>query len=600
MENNIFNAPLTIMDRNPMVIDATTSHIFPASLFPTDGGDPNNQRPIMSGYPLFSTLHAESVGDLHMTIHGGLGDAETSASRSMPLGRQAMRNTSVNSSIDSTEMREHFMGPSIPATPLSNLLAASTGSLENLVGLPMSATSASLYEDLRTFVSSGGCNAPSLSLSASVNLGYDGRQGDIESPGKAPMGMVCQSYHVIGGSQPEWIPNKSSMSGSQPYSYCVPSNELSLSLATCQPSIFNLPAVPDQCSEISCSGVTQVTSKGNGCTDACPRVFQYPLQDVGLGMGLGLEQPPTNRKELSLDCGSYRPFQFSHILLGSKYLHVAQQILAEVASYALEKLDVLSSSLDGIRSEVNMSFSSSCSGDRRVSLIGSDGLPVSAGEIKSQDQMNLTLPRWELETKKAELLAMLQVIDRRYNQCLDQVQSVISAFHVATESDPRMHARFALQSISALYKNLREQITNQIILTGESLGIDCVKEKERSSESSFIEKQWALQQLRRNDPQLWRPQRGLPEKSVSVLRAWMFQNFLHPYPKDAEKHLLAMRSGLTRNQVSNWFINARVRLWKPMIEEMCSEIHKKGRAEEETITNHRSQGNNNDQRIRMD
>ncbi|KAF8674298.1 hypothetical protein HU200_048121 [Digitaria exilis] len=48
------------------------------------------------------------------------------------------------------------------------------------------------------------------------------------------------------------------------------------------------------------------------------------------------------------------------------------------------------------------------------------------------------------------------------------------------------------------------------------------------------------------------------------------------YPSDADKHLLARQTGLSRNQVSNWFINARVRLWKPMIEEMyqqeCREL----------------------------
>ncbi|KQJ92158.1 hypothetical protein BRADI_4g41965v3 [Brachypodium distachyon] len=33
----------------------------------------------------------------------------------------------------------------------------------------------------------------------------------------------------------------------------------------------------------------------------------------------------------------------------------------------------------------------------------------------------------------------------------------------------------------------------------------------------------------------------------------------------------AKQTGLTRNQVSNWFIKARVRLWKPMVEEMYLE-----------------------------
>ncbi|KAI4338687.1 hypothetical protein MLD38_023713 [Melastoma candidum] len=69
----------------------------------------------------------------------------------------------------------------------------------------------------------------------------------------------------------------------------------------------------------------------------------------------------------------------------------------------------------------------------------------------------------------------------------------------------------------------------------------------------------------------WRPQRGLPERSVSVLRAWLFEHFLHPYPSDVDKHILARQTGLSRSQVSNWFINARVRLWKPMVEEMYTE-----------------------------
>ncbi|RRT47696.1 hypothetical protein B296_00016613 [Ensete ventricosum] len=29
-------------------------------------------------------------------------------------------------------------------------------------------------------------------------------------------------------------------------------------------------------------------------------------------------------------------------------------------------------------------------------------------------------------------------------------------------------------------------------------------------------------------PHVWRPQRGLPERAVSVLRAWLFEHFLHP------------------------------------------------------------------------
>ena len=120
-------------------------------------------------------------------------------------------------------------------------------------------------------------------------------------------------------------------------------------------------------------------------------------------------------------------------------------------------------------------------------------------------------------------------VDNQYNQCLDEIHTVVSAFHAATELDPHVHSHFALQTISLLYKDLRERISNYILSIGANFGNSCSEEKEKSVETSFIQKQWALQQLKRKDHQLWRPQRGLPESSVSVLRAWMFQNFLHPW-----------------------------------------------------------------------
>ncbi|VAI01039.1 BEL1-like homeodomain protein 3 [Triticum dicoccoides] len=71
--------------------------------------------------------------------------------------------------------------------------------------------------------------------------------------------------------------------------------------------------------------------------------------------------------------------------------------------------------------------------------------------------------------------------------------------------------------------------------------------------------------------QVCKPLRGLPEGSVAVLRAWLFNHFLDPYPSDNEKLRLAVSTGLSRRQISNWFINARVRLWKPMVEEMYAD-----------------------------
>ncbi|EFC49051.1 homeodomain-containing protein [Naegleria gruberi] len=58
----------------------------------------------------------------------------------------------------------------------------------------------------------------------------------------------------------------------------------------------------------------------------------------------------------------------------------------------------------------------------------------------------------------------------------------------------------------------------------------------------------------------------LPKEAVEHLKNWLFLHFQHPYPSEEEKAVLAEETSLTLVQVNNWFINARRRLWKPIIE----------------------------------
>ncbi|XP_042492513.1 homeobox protein ATH1-like [Macadamia integrifolia] len=604
MENGIINPSPEIADRNPMVLDGIPSHLLSDAL--VQSLILNSRSQIIAGYPLLPTLQGEEMHDLQddfpITNLGGINDSNA-ISRNLLLNRQAIRNASVRSlhHVNNSELQEQFSGEtSLSATSLPNILETSSTLHENLDRVTIYTPTTVPLEDLRIFASNG-YNTSDSSFAASMNDKYNRGQGDaelmapkdcsfpgqldgkwdIEKPqdgeeltGKTLMNAFSEPYRFVGCLGPSaWITSKkSNYSADDSYTYRMPNNELSLSLATCQPSITTVPTIPHQCSEISCSGFTR-----------------HSLHEVGLGTGLDSEQTCSKSKELSLSYGSYKFFNISHILSGSKYLHVAQQILTEIASHSIGNLDNISYSPGQIGNGAKISFSSNCSDMREIS-VDSDESQYSAGAVRSKDQIKFTLQRQEIEAKKTQLQALLELVDNRYNHCLDEIHTVISAFHAATELDPQIHARFVLQKVSLLYKSLRERITNQILAIGEDLSSGRNREG-TSFKSSFIQKQWALQQLRRRDHQTWRPQRGLPEKSVSVLRAWMFENFLHPYPKDAEKHLLAIRSGLTRNQVSNWFINARVRLWKPMIEEMYSEMNiRKGRRTGEVTTGvHRNQ-----------
>jgi len=139
------------------------------------------------------------------------------------------------------------------------------------------------------------------------------------------------------------------------------------------------------------------------------------------------------------------------------------------------------------------------------------------------------------------------------------------------------YTALALRTISRHFRCLRDAISGQIQVTQRSLG-----EQEGIPRLRYVDQQLrqqkALQQLGVMR-QAWRPQRGLPESSVSILRAWLFEHFLHPYvtchphpilifyvfilikllslhliiktsyPKDSEKIMLARQTGLTRNQV---------------------------------------------------
>lgn len=56
---------------------------------------------------------------------------------------------------------------------------------------------------------------------------------------------------------------------------------------------------------------------------------------------------------------------------------------------------------------------------------------------------------------------------------------------------------------------------------------------------------------------------NLPKSTTALLRSWLYEHTNHPYPSEDEKNQLAAQTGLTINQISNWFINARRRILQP-------------------------------------
>ncbi|XP_022720696.1 homeobox protein BEL1 homolog [Durio zibethinus] len=245
-------------------------------------------------------------------------------------------------------------------------------------------------------------------------------------------------------------------------------------------------------------------------------------------------------------------------LRSSKYLCPAQELLNEFCSLGTKQIDA------------------SKQKQAHKTKQWDDG----NGASSSRKQSLYALDFMELQKRKTKLLSMLEEVDRRYRNYCDQMKAVVSSFEaVAGTGAASVYSALASKAMSRHFRCLRDGIASQIQATRKAMGEkDPVAPGTSRGETprlrildQSLRQQRAVQQMSMMESHPWRPQRGLPERSVSVLRAWLFEHFLHPYPSDVDKHILARQTGLSRSQVSNWFINARVRLWKPMVEEMYLE-----------------------------
>ena len=61
---------------------------------------------------------------------------------------------------------------------------------------------------------------------------------------------------------------------------------------------------------------------------------------------------------------------------------------------------------------------------------------------------------------------------------------------------------------------------------------------------------------------------SLPAHAVDYLKAWIMspEHINHPYPTEKEKSKILADTGIDLKRLNNWFVNNRIRYWKPRIE----------------------------------
>uniref|UniRef100_K4AJL1 POX domain-containing protein n=1 Tax=Setaria italica TaxID=4555 RepID=K4AJL1_SETIT len=250
----------------------------------------------------------------------------------------------------------------------------------------------------------------------------------------------------------------------------------------------------------------------------------------------------------------YGPAGVAGVLRNSKYTRAAQELLEEFCSVGRGQIK------GGARG--GRGASASNPNASKAGGASSSGAAQSPSSASKQEPPQLSpADRFEHQRKKAKLISMLDEVDRRYNHYCDQMQMVVNFFDsVMGFGAATPYTALAQKAMSRHFRCLKDAIASQLRHTCELLG-----EKDAGTSSGLtkgetprlraidqsLRQQRAFHHMGMMEQEAWRPQRGLPERSVNILRSWLFEHFLHPYPSDADKHLLARQTGLSRNQAES-------------------------------------------------
>ncbi|KAG8382203.1 hypothetical protein BUALT_Bualt05G0052300 [Buddleja alternifolia] len=233
-----------------------------------------------------------------------------------------------------------------------------------------------------------------------------------------------------------------------------------------------------------------------------------------------INHPENNRSLLVMDDQlSSMNIRNQFQIRSSKYLDPAQELLNEFCNLGTKQSD----------------------DDRKMKVQkNSDEWLDENNNIRKQSLHSLDF--LELQKRKSKLLHMLEQVDRRYKHYCDQMKAVVQSFEaVAGNGAGLVYSSMASKAMSRHFRCLRDGIVSQIKETKKAMG-----EKDYSNNSSIspgitkgetprlrvldqtLRAKRAFQQIGFMETHPWRPQRGLPEPSVAVLRAWLFEHFLNP------------------------------------------------------------------------
>lgn len=155
--------------------------------------------------------------------------------------------------------------------------------------------------------------------------------------------------------------------------------------------------------------------------------------------------------------------------------------------------------------------------------------------------------------------------DRVHGPAVDEAMATFDARIEAAETRFRQALEPSIAAIStASSSSIVNQYCTALVNTIESKkqallqAVSAMQEEKEAKETEVLT-------IAEEVPKRKKQRMCLSSSSKSMLRKWFDEHFHHPYPSEEEKQALSQQTGITMDQVNNWFINTRVRAWKPKV-----------------------------------
>ena len=190
-------------------------------------------------------------------------------------------------------------------------------------------------------------------------------------------------------------------------------------------------------------------------------------------------------------------------------------------------------------------------------LEGLDSLLGEPADTAAQTRGQPEAPKPTLEQKAA---AVVVAIDR-----------------APLAEDVKARARSELRACADEFLAKRRQISEQLVAAAGAAAAANPQGLKSVSPSALLDSfdtscGAALDRAKARVERLAQPVQREANKQTDILKKWLYDHFDNPFPSDQEKLDLAELVGCSRRQVQNWFINARVRYWRPMVWRLAARI----------------------------